>query len=69
MKCSSVLPFDYGGHKQKDLTVLICRVENALEFDAAVKPIGMVQMMFAKQYLVRDGTAVRDQYCSWHPEG
>ncbi len=36
MKCSTDLPLDYGGHKQKDLAILFCRVKNVLELNAAI---------------------------------
>jgi hypothetical protein len=57
-KCSTILPFHYGGHKQKNLAIVIHRVENVLEFDLAVYPTERDRMIFAKLYLVSDASAV-----------
>jgi hypothetical protein len=37
-KRSTILPLNYGSHKQKDLAVFIHRVENVLKFDTAMYP-------------------------------
>jgi hypothetical protein len=68
MKRSTNLPLNNGGHKQKDIAVFICRVENVLEFDAAVCLMERDKMMFVKQYLVGNVTAAWDQCCAQHPE-
>ncbi len=67
-KRSTVLLLDYGGHKQKDLAVSICRAENVLEFDAAIYPTERDQMIFTKQYIVIDAARAWDQYCARHTE-
>jgi hypothetical protein len=68
-KRSTILPLDYGSHKQKDLAVFIRRVEYVLKFNAAVYPTERDQMMFVKQYRVGNAAAAWDQYCMRHPEG
>jgi hypothetical protein len=65
---ATVLPPNYGGHKQKDLTVFIRKVETVSEFDEAVYPTERDRMLFAKQYLVGDAAATWEQYREWHPE-
>ncbi len=65
---ATVLPPDYGGHKQKDLVVFIRKVETVLEFVETVYPTERDQMLFAKQYLVGDAAAMWEQYRARHPE-
>ncbi len=65
---ATVLPLDYGSHKQKDLVVFIRKVETVLEFDEAVYPTERDRMLFAKQYLVGDIAATWEQYRARHPE-
>jgi hypothetical protein len=67
-KRATVMPPDYGSHKQKDLVLLMRKVKNVLEFDWAIYFIERDRMLFAKQYLVGDAVAVWDQYCAQHPE-
>jgi hypothetical protein len=67
-KWATVMPPDYGGHKQKDLAVFIRKVENVLKFDLAVYPTERDWILFAKQYLVGDAAAVWDQYCARHQD-
>jgi hypothetical protein len=64
MKRLTILLRDFGSHKQKNLVIFICRVENVLKFDGAVYPTGRDQMMFAKQYLVSNTATALDQYCA-----
>jgi DUF971 family protein len=68
-KHTTILPLDYGSHKQKNLAVFICRVMNLLELDVRVYPTERDQMILAKQYLVSNTAAPWDQYCVRHPEG
>jgi hypothetical protein len=65
---ATVLPPNYGSHKQKDLAVFIRKVETVLEFDEAVYPTERDRMLFAKQYLVSDAAATWEQYRAQHPE-
>ncbi len=68
-KCSTILPLQYGGHKQKDLAVSICGVEDVLEFDVAVYHIESNRIIFIRQYVIGHAVAVQEQYCAQHPEG
>ncbi len=54
---------------QRNLADFMCRVENVLEFDAAVNPTEWDRMMFAKWYLVGNAAAAWDQHCAEHIEG
>jgi hypothetical protein len=67
-KRATITPPDYGRHKQKDLAVLIRKIENVLECDSAVYPTERDRLLFTKQYLVCNAAAKWDQYCARHLE-
>jgi hypothetical protein len=50
-KRATVMPPDYGGHKQKDFAAFIRKVDNVLEFDLAVYPTERDRMLFQSSIL------------------
>jgi hypothetical protein len=51
---------DYGGYKQKDCVLYICKVVKALEFNAAIYPTEWDWILSAKQHLIGDALSAWD---------